>query len=109
VQGEAIITIETTREAIHRAAEMRLTRGIGGAGFDGADFDAAADHNYALANDKVLWRTTVALDPSGRFSAALPRDMLDHPQAAWVKVYVSATDAAGLVVDAAQSARISRN
>jgi len=101
VRGEAIITIETTRETIHRAAEMHATIGAGGAALD-----AALSHNYTIANNKVLWRTTVALDEAGRFSAALPRESLDHPQAAWVKAYVSALDAAGAVVDGFASARL---
>lgn len=100
-RGEAIITIETRREPIHRAAELRAT-----IGFSGAALDAALNHNYAIANDKVLWLTTIALDAAGRFTAALPRDVLAHPQAAWVKAYVSATDAAGAVVDAAMAERI---
>lgn len=100
-RGEAIITIETMREPIHRAAELRTTIGA-----SNAALDAALTHNYAIANDKVLWRATVALDASGRFTAALPRDVLAHPHAAWVKAYVSAMDAAGAVMDAARAERI---
>jgi len=93
-RGEALITIETQRQTISRRSEMQIALGVGGAALD-----AAMDHNYALANDKVLWRTIVPLQPGGRFEVTLPREVLDHPQAAWVKVYVSATDAAGGVVD----------
>lgn len=103
-RGEAIISIETMREPIHRAAELRAAIGA-----SGAALDAVLTHNYAIANDKVLWRTTVALDAAGRFSAALPRERLDHPQAAWVKVYVSATDVAGVVLDGAKAGRLSEN
>ncbi|MCC6908425.1 MAG: hypothetical protein IT430_10825 [Phycisphaerales bacterium] len=100
--GEAVITIETRRETIPRLSEMRLTAGVGG-----EVLDAARESNYQLANDKVLWRTAVPLDDAGRFAAALPREVLSNPAAAWIKVYVTATDATGAVADACASARLS--
>lgn len=100
-QGEALITIETQRDTISRQSEMQIAIGVGG-----AVLDTALDHNYVLANDKVLWRTTVALGPGGQFDVALPRDLLDKTTAAWVKVYVTATNASGGVVDACASAKV---
>lgn len=100
-KGEVLITIETQRETIARPGEMQIAIGVGG-----AVLDMALNHNYALANDKVLWRTTVPLQPGGRFDMALPRAVLDQTTAAWVKAYVTATDATGAVVDACASAPV---
>ncbi len=100
--GEAIITIETRRETIPRLSEMRLAAGVGG-----EVLDAVLASNYELANDKVLWRTTVSLDDVGRFTAELPREVLANPAAQWVKVYVTATDGDGAVADACASAPVS--
>lgn len=103
-EGEALITIETRREVIPRFGEMQIAAGVGG-----QMLDAALENNYALANDKVLWRTTVQLQPGGRFELTLPREMLDQPAAAWIKVYITATDANGAVADAFASAPLPRS
>lgn len=95
VAGHATLTVETRRESIPRLGEMRAAVGL-----DPAGRDKALTHNYALANDKVLWRTTVALAPGGRFDVTIPREALARTDAAWIKVYVAGKAQTGGAVDA---------
>ncbi len=104
IKGEVLITIETQRETIPRGNELQIAVGVGG-----RVLDATLENNYVLANDKILWRTTIPLGPGGQFEATLPRDILDKPVAAWVKVYITAIDAAGGIADAFASTPRSRS